>query len=96
MRLIGRPELLSLGADLRGAACSLAAELEAASWESSDDARKAFPNARIADDRIVVHLDDRHCVELALIYEKGVAMVLFAGPSATMKSVSAAKSGRRA
>lgn len=95
MRLIGRPELLALGADLRGAACSLAAELEAASWQSSDDAQAAFPKARISAERIVVDLDDRHCVELAVIYEKGVAMVLFAGPSARMKSVSATKSGRR-
>lgn len=96
MRLIGRPELMAFPADLRGAACSLAAELEAASWQSSEDARTAFPNARISADSIVVDLDDRHCVELAIIYEKGVAMVTFAGPSAGMKSVRATKSGKRA
>jgi hypothetical protein len=96
MRLIGRPELLELALPLRGAACSLAAELEAATWRSSDEARTAFPNARFTPDGFIVDLDDSHCVELTIIYEKGVAVVKFAGPSTGGKRPRAPMSGKRA
>ncbi len=94
MRLIGGPELqmLTRGADpeLRGAALALAAELRAASWRSPGEARQAFPRAECTDDRLTVFLDDRHCAVVLISYEKGVALIEFAGPSAGRPATGAA------
>lgn len=100
MRLIGRPDLLMLarcaGIDLRGAVLAFAAELEEASWQSADDARAAFPLARFTSDHLIVDLAGEHCAVIAISYEKGVALIVFAGPSVDFDSARAKVPGKKA
>lgn len=100
MRLIGRPELIKLARAAGGrpgdAVRALAAELEAASWRSFDDVRKAFPLSHFSDDRLTIDLDGDHCTVVAINYEKGVALVEFAGSGAELRVFRAKKSGGRA
>lgn len=101
MRLIGRPLLLRLAEDagvkLRDDVRAFAAELEAASWESSKGLKRAFPEARIEGRRVIVDLDERHCAVIIIDYERSVSVVEYAGASANyqMAAATAEKSGRR-
>lgn len=101
MRLIGRPQLAPLGdeagADLRDGVRALAAEIGAAEWKSSKDLELSFPNARIEKHRVFVDLDEHHCAVIIVNYERGVAMVEYAGANAGYgkKALKATKLGRR-
>jgi len=83
MRLIGISKLSELAqkatGDLRGAILALHAELVAAEWSSAADATAAFPAAKCERKRLVIALDHRHCVVVAISYEAGIAVVEFAG-----------------
>lgn len=99
MRLIGRPELLTL---TRGAACglrdavhALAAELEAATWQSVEDCHAAFPAAQFLRGRLIVDLDGCHCAAIAISYGKGVAVVEFAGTASDLDSAIAVRPGKK-
>lgn len=89
MKVIGRSELHALARtndrDLRDAVFAFGAELEAANWRAIEDARMAFPQARFAEHRLAIDLDERHYVLVALNFEVGIAAVEFAGPSTSAK-----------
>jgi hypothetical protein len=89
MRIVGKSELHALARtkerDLRDAVLAFSAELEAANWCAIEDARLAFPQARFAEHRLTIDLDERHCVMVALNIEVGIAAVEFAGPSTSTK-----------
>lgn len=100
MRLIGRPDLMRLARGsnplLRDAVLALAAELEAASWRTPEEARVAFPSAVVDGGGLTIDLDGRHCVVVAISYEKGVALVESAGPGAGRRVAGATQRGRTA
>lgn len=83
MRLIGKTRLMdvarSAADDLRNAVLALSAELGAATWQSDEEVRIAFPSATFTGHRVEIHLDERHCVVVAFSYEVGVALVEFVG-----------------
>ena len=83
MHLIGISKLSALAqnatGDLRGAVLALHAELVAAEWSSAADATAAFPAAKCERRRLVITLDHRYCVVVAVSYETGIAVVEFAG-----------------
>lgn len=99
--MIGRPLLLRLaevaGEKLQDDLRALAAEVEAASWKSSKGLKWAFPEARIEGPRVIVDLDERHCVVIIVDYERSVSVVEYAGASAEyqLAAATAAKSGQR-
>ena len=99
MRLIGKSELLTLAQsaamDVRDAVRSLAAVMEAAIWRSASDAKAAFPRAAFADHRLIIELDDRHCVVVAIQYEAGIALVEFAGSTVEWSGNRRPRKGRR-
>jgi hypothetical protein len=100
MRLIGRPDLLKLarGGDgpLRDAAFALAAELQSASWRTPAEACAAYPRARLDGHRLAIDLGDRHCAVIAINYEKGVALIEFAGAKVDSDSGRRRAKGRAA
>ena len=99
MKLVGRSDLLELArggaAALREAVRALTAELEEGQWQTSHQLRGAFPTARFSGDDVVIDLDSRHCAVLAFSYAVGVAVVIFAGPSAQWAETRASKAGKR-
>ena len=98
MRLIGISRLSTFmqgaGACLKGAISALCAELVAAKWDSFDRALAAFPKAERRRHRLVVDLDDRHCVMVGINIEAGIAIVEFAGPRTKLTTAGEGK-GRR-
>lgn len=100
MRLTGRPELLKLarmaGGRVGDGVRALAAELEAAAWSNNADVRNAFPSSDLSGRRLTVSFDGDHCAVIAISYEKGVALVEYAGSSAGRAKLRAKKSDGRA
>lgn len=89
MRLIGKSELYALArtknTDLLDAVLALGAELEAASWRTTEDVRQAYPQARLAGHRLTIDLDGRHYVLVAFNLKVGIALVETAGLSTNQK-----------
>ena len=96
MRLIGISRLLKITAadDLRGTISAFHAELVTAKWETFDSVLAAFPKAERRRHRLVVDLDERHCVVLAINVEAGIAVVEFAGPRAKLPDTRKGNGGR--
>lgn len=76
---------------MRDAIRALAAELEAATWKTSEEVRKAFPKSDVTGNRLLVDLDGHHCAAVAFSYGKGVALIEFAGPCADWDAAAAAR-----
>ena len=89
MRVIGKSELHGLARtkdrDLREAALAFAAELEAASWRAGDHVLAAYPRGQLTGNCLIVNLDERHCVMVALNFVMGIAVVEYAGLSTSAK-----------
>jgi hypothetical protein len=98
MRLIGISRLLSLAdgaADgLRGMISAFCAELAAAKWDSLDSALAAFPKAERRRHRLVVDLDDLHCVVVGINVEAHIVVVEFAGPRVKLPAAREGRGGR--
>ena len=83
MKLIGISRLAVLALDapsaLRGAIAAMHAELDAAEWRGHQDALRAYPSAECSEHRIVIGLDEQHCVVVTINYELSIALIEFAG-----------------
>ncbi|RXG87363.1 hypothetical protein EAS62_36090 [Bradyrhizobium zhanjiangense] len=83
MRIAGKSRLIraSVGcsAETDCAYRAFHAELEAASWRSPEDVAVAYPNATFEAHRLVVPIDDQHCVVIAVHYEAEIALIEYAG-----------------
>lgn len=89
MRVVGKSELHGLARtkdrNLREAVLAFAAELEAASWHDMDDVLAAYPQGQLTGNCLIVNLDERYCVMVALNLVMGIAAVEFAGLSTSAK-----------
>lgn len=89
MKLIGKSELHALAGtadqDLRAAVLALGAELQAANWRAFDEVECAYPFAAANDPRVVIDLDERHCVVVTFNFAMGMALVEFAGLATSRK-----------
>ena len=83
MRIAGTSRLIraamGCSAETCGAYRAFHAELIAASWQSPQDALSAYPNAELEAHRLVVPLDERHCVVVAINYQLEIALIEHAG-----------------
>ena len=82
MKLIGITRLHALAcrnAPLCEAARALHAELAAARWGEEAAVIAAYPNATLNAGRLVIGLDDTHCVVVAVNYKLGIIVIEFAG-----------------
>ncbi len=86
MKVTGRPKLIRLAqgaaADLCAAVRAFHAELEEARWHSHRDPLSVYPRAHVEAHRLVVPLDERHCVVVGINYESGIALIEYAGANA--------------
>lgn len=83
MKLMGAPKLFAAAAGASLAACAaLCAELEAGDWTCADDVVSSFPRASWSKNRVVIPVDDRLDAVVAFNFERGIALIDFAKPSA--------------
>lgn len=98
MRVIGRISLSTLAERaaprLRQAVLALNAELEAADWQSVDDAAVAYSMSERTGYRLIIHLDEAHCAVVGINCATGIVVIEFAGRMVDRIPVSRASRSR--
>lgn len=100
MRVVGRISLSTLAERaaprLRQAVLALNAELEAADWQSVEEAAAAFPTAERSGHRLFIVLDEAHRAVVGFNHQTGIAVIEFVGPIADRMSATRRSRSRSA